>query len=133
MIVAGALVGRFLDPVGVVPGALDYARIGPVAASGVEVPLAGDVSHDRGAGLFWWFRGKGRADGPADDADGAGELHPVGVDVSLGCGLADEPGDGPVRQQVAVDFLADHVRAPGPQHPSGPGPGPDPARPARPG
>src|SRR5580658_10550773 len=64
--------------------------------------------------------GESRADGPADDADGAGEFHPVGVDVSLGCGLADQPGDGPVRQQVAVDFLACHVRAPGPQYPSGP-------------
>jgi hypothetical protein len=53
-----------------------------VAAPGVEIALAGNVSHDRGAGLFRRFRGKGRADRPADDADGAGELHPAGVDVS---------------------------------------------------
>jgi hypothetical protein len=59
LLVAGALVGRFLDAVGVVPGALDHAGVGAVAASGVEVPLAGDVSDDRGAGLVWWFRGEG--------------------------------------------------------------------------
>jgi hypothetical protein len=52
------LSGRFLDAVGVVPGALEHARVGPVAASGVEVPLAGDVGHDGGAGLFRWFRGE---------------------------------------------------------------------------
>jgi hypothetical protein len=45
--------------------------------------------------------GKGRADGPADDADGAGEADPVGVDVGFGGGLADQRADRMVSQQVA--------------------------------
>jgi hypothetical protein len=64
-----------------------------------------------------WSGGKGRASGPAaDDADGAQEFHPVGVGVGFGGGPADQRRDGVVGEQVAVDLLADHVRALGPQH-----------------
>src|SRR5258705_10393272 len=64
--------------------------------------------------------GKGRrGDGPADDADGPGELDPVRVEVGLGGGLADQGADRVMGEQVAVDLLADHVRALGPQHPAG--------------
>src|SRR6266849_2948866 len=64
--------------------------------------------------------GKGRrGDGPADDTDGPGELDPVRVDVGLGGGLADQGADRVMGEQVAVDLLADHVRALGPQHPAG--------------
>src|SRR5215831_14032585 len=65
-----------------------------------------------------WSGGKGRADGPADDADGAGELDPVGIDVGFGGGLADQRADRVVGEQVAVDLLADHARAAGPQDPA---------------
>src|SRR2546421_8163093 len=70
-----------------------------------------------------WSGGKGRVCGPAaDDADGAQELDPVGVDAGLGGRPADQRRDGVVGEQVAVDFLADHVRAPGPQDLAGPAP-----------
>src|SRR5258708_40340882 len=60
-----------------------------------------------------WSGGKGRVSGPAaDDADGAQEFDPVGVDAGFGGGLADQRRDGVVGEQVAVDLLADHVRAP---------------------
>src|SRR5260221_2193085 len=42
-----------------------------------------------------------------------------GVDAALGGGPADQGGDGPVGEQVPVVLLADHVRAPGPQHAPG--------------
>src|SRR5918997_6201935 len=66
----------------------------------------------------WWCSGgKGRrTDGPAEDADGAGELDSVRVDVGLGGGLADQGADRIMGEQVAVDLLADHGRAFGPQH-----------------
>src|SRR5580693_8498778 len=68
-----------------------------------------------------WSGGKGRFSGPAaDDADGAQEFDPVGVDAGFGGGPAYERRDGVVGEQVAVDFLADHVRALGPQHLPGP-------------
>src|SRR5262245_23235228 len=61
--------------------------------------------------------GKGRgADGPADDADGALELDPVGVDVCLGSSPADQGRYGLVGEQVPVYLLPDHVRALGPQY-----------------
>jgi hypothetical protein len=64
-----------------------------------------------------WSGGKDRVCGPAaDDADGAQELDPVGVDVGFGGSPADQRRDGVVGKQVAIDFLADHVRAFGPQH-----------------
>lgn len=65
-------------------------------------------------------RGEGRACGPADDADGTGELDPVGVDVGFGGCLADQGADRVVGEQVAVDLLPHHVRAFGPQHPPWP-------------
>jgi hypothetical protein len=64
-----------------------------------------------------WSGGKGRVGGPAaDDADGAQEFDAVGVDVGFGGGPADQRRDGVVGEQVAVDFLAGHVRALGSQH-----------------
>ena len=83
-------------------GPLDSPRVGPVPALRVEVLLPGDVGLDRGAEVFCLLRGKGRrADGPADDADGAGEADPVRVDVGFGGGLADQRADRMVSQQVA--------------------------------
>src|SRR5690348_10355073 len=68
-----------------------------------------------------WSGGKGRVSGPAaDDADSAQEFDPVRVDVGFGGRLADQARDGVVGEQVAIDFLADHVRAFGPQHRTGP-------------
>src|SRR5712691_4080942 len=63
----------------------------------------------------------GRVGGPAaDDPDGPLELDPVRVDAGLGGGPADQGRYGVMGQQVAVDLLADHVRALGPQHPARP-------------
>jgi len=61
--------------------------------------------------------GKGRrvSDLAADDAHGAQELDPVGVDVGFGGGPADQRADRVVGQQVAVDLLADRVRLLGSQ------------------
>ena len=69
-----------------------------------------------------WSGGENRrVSGPAaDDADGPLELDPVRVDAGLGGGLADQGRDGVVGEQVAVDLLADHVRALGAQHPPRP-------------
>src|SRR5258708_7389951 len=74
----------------------------------------------------WWSGGKGRrVSGPAaDDADGALELDPVGVDAGLGGGFADQGGYGPVGEQVSVDLLAAPAPGPGPQPPPGPLPAP---------
>jgi hypothetical protein len=47
-VVAGAVVGGFLDPVEVVPAALDDAGVGAVPAARVEVPGGGDVGADPG-------------------------------------------------------------------------------------
>src|SRR5438552_17030090 len=68
-----------------------------------------------------WSGGENRrVSGPAaDDAVGPLELDPVRVDAGLGGGLADQGRDGVVGEQVAVDLLADHVRALGAQHPPG--------------
>ena len=53
----------------------DDPRVSPVPALRVEVLLAADVSPNRCEDVLALLRGKGRrADGPADDADGAGEL-----------------------------------------------------------
>src|SRR5260221_361022 len=51
----------------------------------------------------WCSGGKGRrVGGPAaDDADGALELDPVGVDAGLGGGFADQGGYGPAGGRVA--------------------------------
>ena len=56
--VAGAVVAGPFDPVGVVAGSLDDPGVGPVAALGVEVLLAGDVGHDRGEDAFLVLRGE---------------------------------------------------------------------------
>jgi hypothetical protein len=45
-----------------------------------------------------------------------GELDPVGIDIAFGRGPADQGADRVVGEQVAVDLLADHVRALGAQH-----------------
>src|SRR5690349_15080631 len=67
-----------------------------------------------------WSGGKGGASGPAaDDAHGAQEFDPVGVDAGFGGGLADQGRDGVVSEQVAVDLLADHGGAFGPQYRAG--------------
>ncbi len=61
-----------------------------------------------------------RVGGPAaDDADGAQEFHPVGVDIGFGGSAADQGRDGVVGEQLTVDLLADHVRALGPQYRTG--------------
>src|ERR1022692_4090892 len=67
-----------------------------------------------------WSGGKGRrVRGPAaDDADGPFELDPVRVDAGFGGCPADQGRQGVMGEQVAVDFLADHVRALGPQYPA---------------
>src|ERR1022692_4460879 len=66
----------------------------------------------------WCSGGKGRrAGGPAaGDADGPLEFDPVGVGARFGGGPADQGRQGVMSEQVAVDLLADHVRALGPQH-----------------
>ena len=109
-----AVVAGSLDAVGVVPGALDDPRVGPVAARRVEVAAARDAGHDPVQSALPLLRGKA---GPAaDDADGALELDPVRVHPGRGGRLADQGADGVVRQQVAVDLLPDHVRFLRPQH-----------------
>jgi hypothetical protein len=119
-VVAGAGVAWPFDSVGVVPGAADDAGVGAVPPWGVEVARAGDIGHDRSEELPGLVRGKGRVCGPAaDDADGAQELDPAGVDAGFGGGLADQRRDGVVDEQVAVDLLADHVRAFGRQYRAG--------------
>jgi hypothetical protein len=92
-----------------------------VPALRVEVLFPGDVGYDAGEHAFPVVRGEGRrVSGPAaDDPDGALEFDPVGVDACFGGGLADQGTDRVVGEQVAVDLLADHIRAPGPQHPPG--------------
>ena len=44
----GAVVGGFLDPVGVVPSSFHDARVGAVPALRVEVLRLGDVGRDLG-------------------------------------------------------------------------------------
>src|SRR5712691_1274148 len=63
--------------------------------------------------------GKSRADGPADDAQGALELDPVRVDPGAGGGGADQGAERVAGQQVAPDLLLDQVRAPRAEHPAG--------------
>ena len=55
---ADSLVAGSFDAVGVVASSLDYAWVGPAAALRVEVPLRGDVGHDRGAEVFPLVRGE---------------------------------------------------------------------------
>ena len=50
-------VAGFLDPVGVVAGALDDAGVGPVPALRVEVLFPGDAGHDPGEDAFALLRG----------------------------------------------------------------------------
>jgi hypothetical protein len=92
--VAGAVVAGALDAVGVVAGSLDHPRVGPVAALGVEVLFPDDAANTRTAARMrcCCSGGKGRrVGGPAaDDADGALEFDPVGVDAGFGGGLADQ-------------------------------------------
>src|SRR5258708_27498644 len=58
-----------------------------------------------------WSGGKSRVSGPAaDDADGALELDPVGVDAGGGGGCADQGADRVGGEQVAPDLLPHHVR-----------------------
>jgi hypothetical protein len=56
--VADAVVTRSFDPVGVVAGPLDDPGVGPGAAPGVEVLLAGDAGHDLGEDAFLLLRGE---------------------------------------------------------------------------
>jgi len=60
----------------------------------------------------WCSGGKGRrvGDPAADDARGARELDPVGVDVGSVAARQIRALRGVMGQQVAVDFLADGVR-----------------------
>jgi len=120
--VADTGVGGCLDAVVVVLGAFDHPRVAAVAASGVEVASAGDVGHHFGQGSGLVLRGKGRrvGDPAADDAHGARELDPVGVDVGFGGRPADQGAERVMGQQVAVDFLADGVGLFRPQDLGGP-------------
>jgi len=120
--VADTGVGGCLDAVVVVLGAFDHPRVAAVAASGVEVASAGDVGHHFGQGAGLVLRGKGRrvGDPAADDAHGARELDPVGVDVGFGGRPADQGAERVMGQQVAVDFLADGVGLFRPQDLGGP-------------
>jgi hypothetical protein len=56
--VADALVAGPFDAVGVVAGSFDDARVGPVAAFGVEVALAGDVGPESSEDMFVLVRGE---------------------------------------------------------------------------
>jgi hypothetical protein len=56
--VADAMVGGFLDAVGVVAPALDGARVGAVPAAGTEVLLPGDVDLDLGQERVSLVRGE---------------------------------------------------------------------------
>src|SRR5882724_11649129 len=69
-----------------------------------------------------WSGGKGRRlrETTAHEADGALEFHPVGIDVSLGGGAADQRADRVMGEQIAIELLADHVRALRTQHPPRP-------------
>lgn len=55
---ADSHVGGGLDPVGVVPRALDSARVGAVAPLGVEVALGGEAGQDSGEDACPLLRGK---------------------------------------------------------------------------
>src|SRR6516165_1372947 len=65
-----------------------------------------------------WSGGKSRADGPADDPEGPGELDPVRVDPGCGGRGAGQGADRVVGQQVAPDLLLDQGRGLRAQHPS---------------
>jgi hypothetical protein len=56
--VADAVVGGFLDAVGVVAPAFDGARVGAVPAAGTEVLLPGDVGLDLGQERVSLVRGE---------------------------------------------------------------------------
>jgi len=105
-----------------VPGALDDAGVGAVAA-GIEVLFLVMLAMTAARMRSRCSGGKGRrVGGPAaDDPHAALEIDPVGVDVGFGGGRADEGADRIMGEQVALDLLADHVRAAlGPQHLAGP-------------
>jgi hypothetical protein len=55
---ARAVVTGPFDPVGVVAGALDDPRVGPVPPFRVEVLRAGDVGHDLGQDTLLALRGE---------------------------------------------------------------------------
>src|SRR5258708_39598728 len=56
--VADAVVAGPFHPVGVAAGSFDNPRVGPVAAPGVEVALAGDIGHDRRQDALLLLRGE---------------------------------------------------------------------------
>ena len=95
---------RFLDAVVVVADSFDHAGVGAVAL--LWVGFSGDLGDDVGQDVFPLLRGESRhsGGGAADDAQGAGERDPVGVDVR---GLGDQVADGVVDQQPGPDLLDD--------------------------
>jgi hypothetical protein len=101
------VVGGFLDPVRIVPSSFHDAGVGAVPAPRVEVLRPGDVGRDLGSQGGRVVRGKSRADGPADDPQGPGELNPVRVDPSCGGRSAGQGADRVVGQPVAPDLLLD--------------------------
>ena len=114
------MVAGSFDAVGVVAGSLDDPRVGPVPPLRVECFFLAMPAMTVARMRSWCSGGKGRRIGgaAAGDADGALELDPVRVNAGLGGGPADQGRQGVMGQQVAVDFLPDHVRALGPQHSS---------------
>src|SRR3984957_19216557 len=54
-----------------------------------------------------WSGGESRADGPADDPEGPGELDPVRVDAGCRGGGAGQGADRVVGKQVALDLRAE--------------------------
>jgi hypothetical protein len=56
--VADSGIAGSFHPVGVVPGSLDYARVGAVPPGAVEVAPGGDVGHDGGEDAFALLRGE---------------------------------------------------------------------------
>jgi hypothetical protein len=81
-VVADTGVAGSFDQVGVVPGAADDG-VGAVPPGRVEVARAGDVGQGQGEQPPGLVAGKGRVSGPVpDDADGAQEFDPVGIEWS---------------------------------------------------
>jgi hypothetical protein len=115
-VVTGRVVFGCLELVPAGAPAFDDAGAGAVA-DGVEVLFPGHLGHRAGEELLSLLRGKGRADGPADDADGLGEADPAGVGPGGRGGVADQGADRPGGQEIAPDLLPDQVRAAGPQDP----------------
>ena len=53
---------------------------------------------------------------PADDAHRVGEGQRVGVAAGLAAGVVDQPPQGEVRQQQAIEFLLGQIRPAAAQH-----------------